>query len=89
LAPGFWQGNNFFTPLGMPLYQNGAIGQQVSVSSNRLWIFSYRYDRTIFDQSKFGFNFNMYYDPVTQKKSNNESLYLMINLSFLCKKSAN
>ena len=88
LAPGFWQGNDFFTPLGMPLYQNGAIGQQASVSSNRLWIFSYRYDRTIFNQSKFGFNFNLYYNPVTQQKSNNESLYLMINLSFLTRKTA-
>ncbi len=86
---GFWQGKDFFSPLGMPLYQNGAIGHTVATSINRLWVFSYRYDRKIFDKSKFGFTSDLFYNPITQKISNNAALYLMVNLSALLRKSTN
>jgi len=87
-TPGFWQGNKFYTPLGMPLFQNSAIGQPFATNPNRLWTFSYLYDRKIFDQSKFGFTFDLFYNPASQKISNSAALYLMVNLSVLLKRSA-
>ncbi len=86
---GYWQGNRFFTPLGMPMYQNGAIGQEASNDKIHLLVFSYRFDRKIFDQSKFGFTSDLFYNPSLNKLSNSAALYLMINLSFLCKKNIN
>jgi hypothetical protein len=84
---GYWQGNRFFTPLGMPLYQNGAIGQEVATDINRLIVLSYRFDHKIFEQSRFGFVSDLFYNPTTQKLSNSAALYLMINFSVLFKKS--
>lgn len=86
---GYWQSSNFFTPLGMPLFQNGAIGNTVTLKNNYLFIFSYRYDRKIFDHSKFGFTSDLFYNPSLNKLSTSAGLYLMINLSFLCRKNAN
>jgi hypothetical protein len=86
---GFWHGNRFFTPLGSPLYQNGAIGQEAFINKVNFFVFSYRYDRKIFDQSKFGFTSDMFYNPSLNKLSNSAALYLMINLSFLCRKNIN
>jgi hypothetical protein len=86
---GYWYGNNFFTPLGMPLYQNGAIGKTETLENNHLFVFSYRFDRKIFDRSKFGFTSDLYYNPSLNKLSTSAGLYLMVNLSFLCRKSAN
>jgi hypothetical protein len=88
-ATAFWQGNNFFSPMGMPLFQNGAVGQTDAVKLNRLWDFSYKYDRKIFEQGKFGFTSDLYYNPVTQKFSNSAAFYLMVNLSVLIRKKAN
>jgi len=87
-ASGYWQGNRFFTPLGMPLYQNGATGQDAAVDVNRLLVFSYRFDHKIFDQSKFGFVSDLFYNPSTRKISNCAALYLTVNLSILCSKKA-
>jgi len=87
-ASGYWQGNRFFTPLGMPLYQNGAIGQVASVDVNHLLVFSYRFDHKIFDQSRFGFVSDLFYNPSTRKISNCAALYLTVNLSILCSKKA-
>lgn len=87
-ASGYWQGNRFFTPLGMPLYQNGAIGQVAAVDVNRLLVFSYRFDHKIFDQSRFGFVSDLFYNPSTRKISNCAALYLTVNLSILCSKKA-
>ncbi|MEI6276406.1 MAG: hypothetical protein WCP08_10470 [Prolixibacteraceae bacterium] len=84
---GFWQGNRFYTPLGNPIFQNGAKGQSEATSLNRFWVFSYRYDHKIFDQSKFGFTSDMFYNPVTQKLSNSAALYLMVNLSVIFRKT--
>ena len=84
---GYWQGNRFFTPLGMPLYQNAAIGMEEATDINRLIVLSYRFDRKIFGQSKFGFVSDMFYNPATQKLSNSAALYLMINFSVLVRKS--
>ena len=89
LMAGFWQGRHFFTPLGMPLFQNGALNEPFAVSQNRLLTLSYLYDRKIFDQSKFGFAFDLFYNPVTHKPSNSAALYLVVNLSVLFKKSVN
>jgi hypothetical protein len=86
LTTGYWQGSNFYNPLGMPLYQNGAAGRPEATNLNRVWTFSYRYDRKIFDQSRFGFTFDLFYNPLLQATSNSAALYLMINLSFLGKK---
>lgn len=88
LTAGYWQGTRFFTPLGMPLFQNGAIGQPVAVGENRLWTVSYLYDRKIFNQSHFGFVFDLFYNSVTRKPSNSAALYLMINFSALFGKNA-
>ena len=85
-ASGYWQGNRFFTPLGMPLYQNGATGQVAAVDVNRLLVFSYRFDHKIFDQSRFGFVSDLFYNPTTRKISNCAALYLTVNLSILCSK---
>ncbi len=87
-ATGYWQGNRFFTPLGMPLYQNGAAGQVAAVEVNRLVVLSYRYDHKIFDQSRFGFASDLFYNPSTRKISNAAALYLTVNLSILCSKKA-
>jgi hypothetical protein len=86
---GYWQGNRFFTPLGSPMYQNGGIGQEASIDKNNFFVFSYRYDRKIFGQSKFGFTSDMFYNPSLNKLSNSAALYLMVNLSFLCRKNIN
>ena len=86
IASGYWQGNRFFTPLGMPLYQNGATGQVAAVDVNRLLVFSYRFDHKIFDQSRFGFVSDLFYNPTTRKISNSAALYLTVNLSILCSK---
>lgn len=86
---GYWQSSNFFTPLGMPLFQNGAIGSPITLKNNYLFVFSYRYDRKIFDHSKFGFTSDLFYNPSLNKLSTSAGLYLMVNLSFLCRKSAN
>lgn len=86
-ASGYWQGNRFFTPLGMPLYQNGAIGQVAAVDVNRLLVFSYRFDHKIFDQSRFGFVSDLFYNPSTRKISNGAALYLTVNLEFPVAKS--
>ncbi|MEI7830194.1 MAG: hypothetical protein WCI31_10510 [Prolixibacteraceae bacterium] len=86
---GYWYGNRFFTPLGMPLYQNGAIAQEGSLDKIHMLVFSYRYDRKIFNQSKFGFTSDMFYNPSLNKLSNSAALYLMVNLSFLCRKISN
>ena len=88
LAAGYWQGSRFFTPLGMPLFQNAALNQPVAIDQNRLVTASYHYDRKIFGQSRFGFLFDMFYNPSTQKLSNSAALYLMINFSVLFRKSA-
>jgi hypothetical protein len=84
---GYWYGNNFFTPLGMPLYQNGAIGKTETLENNHLLVLSYRYDRKIFDRSKFGFTSDLFYNPSLNKLSTSAGLYLMVNLSFLCSKT--
>jgi hypothetical protein len=86
---GYWQSRNFFTPLGMPLFQNGIIGSTITLKNNYLFIFSYRYDRKLFDQSKFGFTSDLFYNPSLNKLSTSAGLYLMVNLSFLCLKKAN
>ncbi len=86
LTTGYWQSSNFYNPLGMPLYQNGAAGRPEATRMNRIWTFSYRYDHQIFDQSRFGFTFDLFYNPLMQTTSNSAALYLMINLSFLGKK---
>jgi len=86
---GYWQSTNFFTPLGMPLFQNGAIGKTETLDRNYLFVFSYRYDRKIFEQSKFGFTSDLFYNPSLNKLSTSAGLYLMVNLSFLCLKKAN
>lgn len=86
---GYWQSSNFFTPLGMPLFQNGAIGTTITLKNNYLFVFSYRYDRKIFDHSKFGFTSDLFYNPSLNKLSTSAGLYLMINLSFLCRKGTN
>ncbi len=86
ISAGYWQGSNFYTPLGMPLFQNGAAGRAEATNLNRLWTFTYRFDRKIFDQSRFGFNFDLFYNPLLQQTSNSAALYLVINLSFLCRK---
>ena len=88
IATGYWQGSNFYTPLGMPLFQNGAAGRADAITLNRLWTFAYRFDRKIFNQSRFGFNFDLFYNPLLQQTSNSAALYLVINLSFLCRKKA-
>jgi hypothetical protein len=88
LSTGYWQGSNFYSPLGMPLFQNGAEGRPEATTLNRLWTFTYRFDRKIFDQSRFGFNFDLFYNPLLQQTSNSAALYLVINLSFLCRKKA-
>lgn len=85
----YWQGNQFFTPLGMPLFQNGAIGENEASKINRLWVFSYRYDCKIFDQSKFGFTSDLFYNPVTNKLSNSAALFVKVNLSVFITKKAN
>jgi len=87
ISGGYWQGSRFFTPLGMPLFQNSALDQPYAIDQNRLWTLSYLYDRKIFDQSRFGFVFDLYYDPFTQKLSNSAALCLMINFSVLFRKS--
>jgi hypothetical protein len=87
VSAGYWQGNRFFTPLGMPLFQNTALNQSYAIDQNRLWTLSYLYNRKIFDQSRFGFVFDMYYDPFTQKLSNSAALCLMINFPVLFRKS--
>jgi hypothetical protein len=84
---GYWQSNNFFTPLGVPIYQNGAIGKTESLEHNYLIVLSYRYNHEIFNQSHFGFTSDLFYNPSLNKLSNNAALYLMINLSFLCNKN--
>ena len=84
---GYWQGNRFFTPLGMPLFQNTSLDQPLAIDPNRLWTLSYLFDRKIFEQSRFGFAFDMYYDPFTQKLSSCQSLCLMINFEVLFKKN--
>lgn len=89
LLASYWQGARFFTPLGMPLFQNGAVNEPFAVNENKLWTLSYFYDRKIFNQSKFGFAFDWFYNPVTQEKSNSAALYMMVNLSVLFKKGAN
>lgn len=83
---GYWQGNRFFTPLGMPLFQNGAIDQNKATDINRLIVLSYRFDHKIFGQSKFGFISDMFYNPATQRLSNSAALYLMVNFEVLFKK---
>lgn len=87
VSVGYWQGRRFFTPLGMPLFQNTALDQPYAIDQNKLWTFSYLYDRKIFDQSRLGFVFDMYFDPFTQKISNSAALCLMINFSVLFRKS--
>jgi hypothetical protein len=89
LTAGFWQGHHFFTPLGMPLFQNSALNEPFGVRQNRLLTLSYLYDRKIFDQSKFGFAFDLFYNPATRRPSNSAALYLVVNLSVLFKKSVN
>jgi hypothetical protein len=86
---GYWQGSNFFTPLGMPLFQNGAIGNGETLKKNYLFVFSYRYNRKVFDHSQFGFTSDLFYNPSLNKLSTSAGLYLMVNLSFLCRRSAN
>jgi hypothetical protein len=86
---GYWQSSNFFTPLGMPLYQNSAIGKSETLKHNYLFVGSYRYNRKIFDHSQFGFTSDLFYNPTLNKWSTTAGLYLMVNLSFLCGKSAN
>lgn len=86
---GYWQSSNFFTPLGMPLFQNGAIGEEETLDTNYMFVFSYRYDRKIFENSKFGFTSDLFYNPSVNKLSTSAGLYLMVNLSFLCRKSDN
>jgi hypothetical protein len=88
IVAGYWQGTRFFTPLGMPLFQNGAMNQAVATDQNKLCTLSYLFDRKIFNQSNFGFNFNMLLNTSTGKISNYEGLYLMINFSVLFRKSA-
>ena len=88
ISTGYWQGSNFYTPLGMPLFQNSAAGRTEATTLNRLWTFAYNFDRKIFDQSRFGFNFDLFYNPLLQQTSNSAALYLVINLSFLCRKKA-
>jgi hypothetical protein len=88
LMAGYWQGKRFFTPLGMPLFQNSAIDSPHATDLNKLYTISYLYDRILFKKSNFGFIFNMFYNPSTGKTSNYEALYLMINFSVLFKKSA-
>ena len=80
---GYWQSNSFFTPLGMPLYQNSAIGKTETLKHNYLFVFSYRYNRKIFDHSQFGFTSDLFYNPSLNKLSTSAGLYLMINLDFL------
>jgi hypothetical protein len=85
----YWQSRNFFTPLGMPLFQNGIIGNSITLRNNYLFIFSYRYNRNIFDRSKFGFTSDLFYNPSLNKLSTSAGLFLMVNLSFLCLKKGN
>lgn len=87
IAAGYWQGTRFFTPLGMPLFQNSAMDQYVAVDQNNLCSLSYFFERKIFNQSNFGFNFNMLLNTSTGKISNYAGLYLMINFSVLLRKS--
>ncbi len=87
LVAGYWHSNRFFAPLGMPLYQNAALNQPKTIDQNSLCTVSYIYDHKIFNQSKFGFVFNMFYNTSTQKISNNAALYLMVNFSVLFRKT--
>lgn len=86
VSTGFWQGSNFYNPLGMPLFQNSAEGRTEAVSLNRLWTLSYHYDRKIFRMSSFGFKWDLFHNTLQQTTSNCAALYLMINLSFPDKK---
>ncbi len=86
---GYWQSNSYFTPLGMPLFQNSAIGKTEALERNYLIDFSYRYNRKIFDHSHFGFTSDLFYNPSLNKLSTSAGLYMMINLSFLGKKNTN
>jgi len=88
IVAGYWQGTRFFTPLGMPLFQNSAINQPAATDQNKLCTLSYLFERKIFNQSNFGFNFNLLLNTSTGKISNYEGLYLMINFSVLFRKSA-
>jgi len=88
ITAGYWRGSRFFTPLGMPLFQNAALNQPNYAELNKLWTLSYLYDRKIFGQSKFGFMMDLFYNPATQKISNTAALYLMINFSVLFRKNA-
>ena len=87
IAAGYWQGTRFFTPLGMPLFQNGAMDQPIATDQNKLCTLSYLFERKIFNQSNFGFNFNMLLNTSSGKISNYEGLYLMINFSVLLPKT--
>jgi hypothetical protein len=79
---GYWFGNKFFTPLGMPMFQNGAIGKTEAVDQNHLVVLTYRYERKIFDLTKFGFASDLFYNPGTRRLSNCAALYLMLNLDY-------
>ena len=87
IVAGYWQGTRYFTPLGMPLFQNGAMDQPAAIDQNKLCTLSYLFERKIFNQSNFGFNFNMLLNTSTGKISNYEGLYLMINFSVLLPKT--
>lgn len=85
-STGYWQGENFFAPMGNQLYQNAVTTSSISTPHNRLLVFSYSYDHIIFGKSKFGMVSDLFYNPNTGRFSNSAALYLMINLSFLVKK---
>ncbi|MCE1198281.1 MAG: hypothetical protein LWW85_04875 [Marinilabiliales bacterium] len=87
LLAGYWKGNRFYTPLGMPLYQNFVPGSAYQTLSKDLWTLSYFYSKTLGKASRFGFAFEMFYNPATEKISNAASLTLMINLSLLVRKT--
>lgn len=86
VGAGIWQGNRFYTPLGMPLYQNTAEGSGFYSDPNRLMTLNYDFHRKIFGESWFGFTFNLYYNTGTQKISNSAALYLVINFQAFGKK---
>lgn len=87
-STGYWQGENFYAPMGNLLYQNGVTTSSISTPRNRLLVFSYSYDHVIFLKSKFGMVSDLFYNPHTGRFSNSAALYLMVNLSFLVKKIA-
>ena len=82
-SSGYWQGNYFYSPIGNPLYQNGATTSDMAIAHNRLLVFSYHYDHIIFGNSRFGMASDLFYNPNTHRISNGAGIYLVVNLSFL------